>query len=526
MGVDTILRSGNVLTMSSESPSPCQAVAIQGERILAVGSDDTIEGLAGENTRLIDLKGRTLLPGFIDSHVHFMQTGLGDLGPKVYGLTSTEAVLAVVADAAGRLPRGLPLLVHGCCLHELDRALSSQDLDRLAPANPVLLVDQGAHACVFNSQAWQMLGLTSDVQGIETGSDGRPTGLLQGVANTRARYAYYSRAVDDDTRAAALDRAAYMALEVGITTVHALDGGSRDGRGWLPQRDAEVLLERQTRLPVHTVMYFQSTNVQLAREWGLSRIGGCLWVDGSYFEHTAGLCEPYADQPCTCGCLYFSQAELDAFVREAHCAGLQVSMHAIGDAAIEQLLLAYERALELQPRPDHRHRIEHFSLPSISHIERSARLGVIASMQPNFAQHPQVDATGRRTGEGLEGLLGTERFNRRHPYRQLLAAGVLVCAGSDSDPQPMGPLIGVQQLASHPEEARHLSPYEALRLYTVNAARAAFQEEDKGTIAVGKLADLVVLGADPLTADAATLSKIPVDLTLVGGRIAYQRLTG
>jgi predicted amidohydrolase YtcJ len=384
------------------------------------------------------------------------------------------------------------------------------------------VADLGAHACVVNSKAWEMLDLPADLPGIDAGSNGRFTGLLIGAANTRARYLYYSEVIDDATRIAALHRASQMALEVGITTVHALEGGS-PGRGWLPQRDVEVLLGEQSKLPIHTIAFFQSTRVDLARRWGLPRIGGCVWIDGSYFEHTAGLTEPYSDDPCTCGSLYFVQEELDAYVWEAHCAGLQVSMHAIGDAAIEQLLTSFERALAKAPRADHRHRVEHCSLPTERHIETMARLGVIASMQPNFAAHPAYDDTGRRTPGGLETILGTERFERRHPYRRLLDAGILVAAGSDADPSPMGPLIGVRQLASHPEAERRLSPHEAIQLYTVNAARAAFEEDVKGSISVGKLADLVVLADDPFTAPKGSIADIAVDLTLVAGRIAYER---
>jgi predicted amidohydrolase YtcJ len=152
-----------------------------------------------------------------------------------------------------------------------------------------------------------------------------------------------------------------------------------------------------------------------------------------------------------------------------------------------------------------------------------ARLGVIASMQPNFAAHPAYDDTGRRTPGGLETILGTERFERRHPYRRLLDAGILVAAGSDADPSPMGPLIGVQQLASHPEAERRLSPHEAIQLYTINAARAAFEEDVKGSVSAGKLADLVVLADDPFTTPKGSIAGIAVDLTLVAGRIAYER---
>jgi len=527
MGVDTVIHNANVLTMEEgDAHDRPRAIAIDGGRIRAIGSNEQIAPLMDENTRVLDLSGKTVLPGFIDSHVHFMQTGLGNLGPQVYGITSRNAVLEIAADAVGNLPAGQPLLLHGCCFHDLDTALTRADLDRLAPDNPVMVVDLGAHASVVNSPAWDMLRLPPDTPGIGIANDGTLSGLLHSIANTRARYAYYSGAVDDETRVAALHRASQMALESGITTVHALDGGSDDGRGWLPQRDVEVLMREQDSLPIRTVIYFQSTQVELAHRWGLPRIGGCIWVDGSYFERTAALAEPYANQPCTCGCLYFTQAEIDAYVWEAHRAGLQVSMHAIGDAAIEQLLLAFERALHKEPRADHRHRIEHFSLPTATHIERAARLGVIASMQPNFAAHPALDESGRRMGRGLEALLGAERFERRHPYRRLIDAGILVAGGSDSDPGPMGPLIGIQQLASHPEAARRLTPYEALQLYTVNGARAAFEETDKGTLAVGKFADLVALADDPLSVPAARLASIPVELTMVAGIVGFSRIPG
>jgi len=522
VGVETIIRNAHVITMDGDGEgSRVQAIAIDGGRVRAIGSNEAINPLAGADTRVLDLSGRTVLPGFIDSHVHFMQTGLGNLGPQVYGVTSRNAVLDIAADAAGKATPGQPLLLHGCCLHDLDVPLTLDDLDRIAPRNPLAVMDLGAHASVFNSAAWELLHLPSGTPGIGVSSEGTLSGLLHGSANTRARYVYYNEVIDDETRVAALHRASRMALELGITTVHALDGGSDDGRGWLPQRDVEVLMDVQSRLPVRTVVYFQSTRVDLARRWGLPRIGGCVWVDGSYFEHTAGLLEPYDDQPCNCGNLYFAQRELDTFVWEAHRAGLQVSMHAIGDAAIDQLLVAFERALQKDPRTDHRHRIEHFSLPTPGHIERAARLGVVASMQPNFAAHPPMDESGRRIRRGLEALLGAERFERRHPYRRLLDAGILVAGGSDSDPEPMGPLIGVQQLASHPETARRLTPYEALRLYTVNGARAAFEETDKGSIGVGKFADLVVLADDPLSADPTTLANIPVELTMVSGVARY-----
>jgi len=520
MGVDTLITGANLITLHDETAQPPpDALAVHGERICAIGSTAQLSALADRDTRILDLSGRTVLPGFIDTHVHFTQTGLGAIGPQLYGVSSQTVALEVIAEAAGRLAHGEPLLIHGCSLHDLDGELSRETLDAVAPDKPVMVGDVGAHACVINSQAWKQLDLPAQTPGICKRPDGALSGLLLGRANTRARYTFYSEVIDDRTRTEALRCASQLALQAGITTVHTLEGGSPDGRGWLPERDVEVLLAQRARLPIRTIVYFQSTDIEQARRWNLPRIGGCIWVDGSYLEHTAALLEPYADEPSSCGCLYFSQQELDEFVQQAHHDGLQISLHAIGDAAIEQVLTAYERALRREPRADHRHRIEHFSLPTAHHIERMGAAGITAAMQPNFARHPNADGTPSR----LEQLLGPERFARRHPYRYLLDAGILVAGGSDADPMPMGPLIGIELLSSHPEPARRLSVHEAISLYTVNAAKAAFEESEKGTLATGKLADLVVLAEDPTRVPASCISKISIELTLVGGRLEYQR---
>jgi predicted amidohydrolase YtcJ len=315
-----------------------------------------------------------------------------------------------------------------------------------------------------------------------------------------------------------------MAAAVGITTVHALEGGSlHDGRGWLPQRDVEVHLQEQAKLCVDTAIYFQSTDVKQAVSWGLPRIGGCVWVDGDYDEHTAALVEPYADcQDCR-GSLYFDDDALDEFVQSAHGAGLQISMHAIGDAAIGQLLSAYERALRRSPRADHRHRIEHFSLPTSAHIKKAAELGIALGMQPNFALLTGPVPTPGDPPQGLVAYLGYERWRRRHPYRQIVDAGILVAGGSDADPRPMGPLIGLAALIGHPEEERRLSAYEALKLYTSNGARIAFQEGEKGALTAGKRADIVVLADNPMTIPPQRIMDIPVEWTFVQGQPVYRR---
>lgn len=524
MQADLVLTGANVVTMTGfEAAGRALSIAVKAGRILAVGPDEEIAPLVGPTTIRLDLTGKTVLPGFIDSHVHFTQAGLGSLGPSVYDVVSADAVLACVRQAVDDPAQGPALLIHGCAIGDLDRPVTRRDLDAISAAKPILIGDVGAHACIANSAALDLIALPDGIAGVGRDADGAPDGVLKDKANTYARYQYYSRAIDDETRVLALHSAAQMAASVGITTVHALEGGS-PGRGWLPERDVEILLREQDRLPVRILVYFQSTEWQKAVDWNLPRIGGCIWVDGAYDEGTAALTEPYCHCPHSRGSLYFADDELDAFVLGAHRAGLQISLHAIGDAAIEQVLNAYERAQAVAPRPDPRHRIEHFSLPSAAQIERAARLGVAVGMQPNFATVP--DPLPKPTDEpaGLVKYLGFERYQRRHPYRKIVDAGVLVAGGSDADPKPMGPLVGIQCIANHPERDRRLTTYEALALYTVNGARIAFEEHEKGTIEIGKVADFVVLGSDPLTTPTHALSRIPVERTIVRGRVVHERV--
>ena len=516
---DLVLRGGTVMTMTDpHSRGESLAVGIRDGRVLAVSPEPQVSSMIGPSTQIIDVAGMTVLPGFIDSHVHFTQTGLGNLGHHAYGVSARKELLEIIADAARATTAGDGVLVHGVHLAGLDQRLTRSELDAIDSTRAIMVVEVGAHGCVLNGKAIERVDLPASTPGL--GSDG----IFIAEANTRARYRFYSSVVSDELRAKALHRAARMAAEVGVTTVHALEGGSlSDGRGWLPQRDVEIHLQEQQRLSIDTVIYFQSTDVQQAVHWGLPRIGGCVWVDGDYDEHTAALVEPYADRQDCCGSLYFSDAELNGFVEKAHTAGLQISMHAIGDAAIEQLLNAYERALRRSPRPDHRHRIEHFSLPTRAHIHKAAALGVALGMQPNFALVKGPLPKREDPPTGLVAYLGYDRWRRRHPYREILDAGLLVAGGSDADPRPMGPLIGLQALIAHPEAERRLSAYEALQLYTLNGARIAFQEAHKGTLTAGKRADIVVLADNPMTIEPNRIAEIPVEWTFVRGTPVYQR---
>ena len=205
MAAQLLITNANVLTMAERHGSrPLQSIAIDRGRIQAVGRFEELAPMAQAQTRVIDLCGRSVLPGFIDSHVHFTQTGLGSLGPNLYGVQKHSAVMETVAAAIDAAGADTPLLIHGCSLSELDRQVTRQDLDRMAPAMPLMIGDIGAHSCVINTAAARLLGVASTVN-IDQ--------MLIGSANTYARYQFYSQCIDDDTRLKALHRAANLALK-------------------------------------------------------------------------------------------------------------------------------------------------------------------------------------------------------------------------------------------------------------------------------------------------------------------------
>ncbi len=500
------LVNGQVITMEASIPL-AEAVLVRDGKISLVGTSREVASERSARAELIDLKGRTLLPGFIDTHVHLISTGLSMMGPRLGSLHTLPQVLSALAEEAQKQPTivkasGLDpyLLAEG---HQLTR----WELDRITPDKQAYVVRRDGHAVVVNTRTLEGLALPPDTHGIDRdASTGEPTGILK--ADARRIAGERLTHITADLRVEAIRRATENAVQVGLTTVHALDGGWPRG-----DEDIRALLSLAPSLPARIVVYYQTKDVGKALELGLPRIGGCLLVDGSVASHTAALTTPYSDLPETEGVLYFSDQELRNFIQQAHAAGLQVSMHAIGDRAIQQLLDAYESVLEETPRADHRHRIEHFLLAHPDQVERAARLGLHVSMQPAFLHF------GEERKNVYAERLGPDRSGAVNPLRQAMDSGITVSGGSDSFITPMNPLLGIHAATNdHPPESR-LTPRKALEMFTVNGARIAFEEGRKGSIVVGKDADLVVLGENPLSCPQGSIKDIPVEMTLVRGAV-------
>lgn len=484
------------------------SVAIEGDTIRALGSPAQIAPLKDRAGEVLDLTGKTLVPGFNDAHSHLVETGVFQAETGLREVESIADIQDLVRRWAGEQPAGTLLRGWGLqenLLREL-RLPTKDELDTVAPDHYVQLIRDDGHASVVNSKLLDCLGFTAETPGADA-EGGEPTGVLraraQGTASKKVAVLE-----DPAMREQALDVAAREALRVGLTTVQVLEGSDETTGD-----EYAELVDRMAALPIHTVPWWQTTDLAKIESAGLPRVGGCITLDGAPGSYTGALFEPYSDRPDTNGLLYFDDDELNEFVLDAHRRGCQIALHATCQRAIEQGLQAYESALDAHPKDDHRLRLEHvYGLTTPDQFERMGRRGIVCSTQPAFL-HYRMAMYHARFGERWRGI---------HPHRLALEHGATIAGGSDSPVTPLGPLLGIHCAVNHPAEEQRVDAAEALRWFTCNAAYAAFEEGAKGTITPGKLADLAVLGRNILTEDAAAIKDIPVLMTIVAGQVKYR----
>jgi predicted amidohydrolase YtcJ len=443
--------------------------------------------------RVVDLPGATILPGFVDSHVHLTSTGLATTEGAIGEARSREDLLGVIAERAAADPERIVALQGFDETTWPDPTMPTiEDLDAVCEV-PLVVRRTDGHVALVNAAALTLADAL-DAPGVERGRDGRPTGRVTGEANRLVgRWVTSTRSVHRIEELQLLG--AGEAAKHGVTAVHEMALPMDDGL-----EDVETLLRHRADLPVHAEVVLGVMDVPKAVELGLGAIGGDLAVDGSIGARTAALSTPYADRE-EAGDLSYDDEVLEGFFRDGHDAGLQVGMHAIGDRAIEQVLRAWERvAQRLDSRERRhfrarRHRIEHFEMPSDAQIERAAMLGVAVSVQPTF------DLTWGHPGDLYERSVGSARAAAMNPLRRMLDRGVVVGVGSDSPVVPMDPWLTVYAMERHHDPAQRLDRAAAIRVHTAGSARLAHQEEKKGALEPGMHADVCVYDADPLTVE-------------------------
>ncbi|MEO0080592.1 MAG: amidohydrolase family protein [candidate division WOR-3 bacterium] len=423
-----------------------------------------------------------IVPGFIDSHCHPLETGLALLFPDLKGCRTIAEVLARLADGMSRvMDTGL---LFGFNLEpELlaeRRYPTRQELDRVAGKIPSLVYRVDGHSGVVNSAGLSLVSGGSDLSKEELES-----GLLRGRAYEQAS-ASFKRRLGPDVVLEALILAGRLAAARGITTIGAMVGSPEyEDREWA------VLLDGLARMAVTAIPFMQTWEPERAKSFGQPRVGGCLLIDGSFGSRTAALTADYADEKGNLGVLYQSDERLTGFISEANRLGLQTAFHAIGDRAIEQLIRCHKKAKTELGNPL-RHRIEHAELLSSELIQEIAALGLVLAVQPEF----------EAIWGGPEGMYWSrldKRWRMTNPYRSLTSAQVILAGSSDSPITEFEPLGAIRAAVNHPNEHERVAPSQALALFTTNAAYSLFLEKRTGRVAPGMDADLTILSGDPRT---------------------------
>ena len=533
-----ILLNGRIWTENPHLPES-EAIAIDGPRILAVGRSADMRKLAGPNCTIIDLQGRRVVPGFNDSHVHFLGGGNSLISVQLGDANSAEEFRRRIGDYARSLDKGA-WIREGNWDHQrwTPAALPTHQLiDPVTPDNPVFVWRLDGHMALANAYAMRLAGLdrtTKDVPGgeIVRDSEGTPTGVLKDAATAlveRVMPGLSEKELDAGMTAAMREAARH-----GVTSVQNMADSSTD-------RDTALKLREFQKFARAGALTVRIYNASPLRDWKtlgdagvqasfgstLLRIGNLKsFADGALGSATAWMDAPFTDQPGNSGLAsadLMDSSRMYANIQGADQAGLQISIHAIGDRAIHTILDLFERAERQNGAGDHRFRIEHVQHLRPEDAARFAPLGVIASMQPYHA----ID-----DGRWAEKTLGPQRIRSSYAWRSLLDHGAVLAFGSDWPVAPLDPLKGIYAAATRrtldgrnpqgwiPEQ--RITVAEAVHAYTVGSAFAEHQEAVKGSLEPGKLADLVVLSEDIFRIPPPRIDEVRVHMTIFDGAVIYR----
>ena len=541
-----VLRGGHVVTVDSAKPE-AEAIAMRGSTILAVGSNAEINRLIGDSTEVIDLNGRLAIPGFIESHGHYLGLGRAKMILDLTTAKRWEDIVEMVSVATRDTKidswisgRGWhqekwetppPGAVEGNPVHEA--------LSKVSPNNPVILTHASGHAAFVNKRAMEIANITRRTPNppggeIVKGPDGEPTGLLRETAQ-RLVGAAQARA---DSGRSAEDREKELRTQVKLAAEEALANGVtsfHDAGSSFATIDFFKKLEAEGALPVRLyVMVRRESNADMDKklpQYFMPLEGDDYLtvrsikrqIDGALGSHGAWLLEPYIDLPESHGLTLEEPKDIEGTAEVAIKHGFQVNTHAIGDRANREVLDIYERVFKKNPdKKDLRWRIEHSQHIDPADVPRFGQLGVIAAMQ---GKHATSD------GPWVPKRLGEERaLKTSYVFRDLIKTGAIISNGTDVPVEHINPIdsfYGSMSLMMNNgkvfNEAQKMTREEALRSYTINGAYAAFEEKNKGSLTPGKLADVTVLSKDIMRVPEAEIPTAVVDFTIVGGKVKYRR---
>lgn len=525
---DMIVINARVWT-GDEQQLWAEAMAISGDTIVAVGSTAEIKAMAGTTTSTIDAKGQLVTPGFTDSHVHFVDAGFNLTSVQLRDANTKEEFISRIAAFAKTLPKGAWML-GGDWDHTLWGSILPEAswIDAVTPDNPVWLQRLDGHMGLANTAAMKAAGVTAQTKDIEGGTivrdaGGNPTGIFK----DNAMNLLYKATIDPprELKDKALQAAMAYVAERGVTSVHNM--GTWDELATFRRAHASGQLKTRiyAAVPLDTWQRLKDTVAVTGRGDHWLQIGGLKgYSDGSLGSHTAAMLEPYTDLPSDKGLNVTPLKDLYAYTSGADKAGLQVMIHAIGDRGNREILDIYEKVIAENGSRDRRFRIEHAQHIHPDDIPRFGKSGVIPSMQPYHC----ID-----DGRWAEPLIGAERCKTTYAFRDLIDSKAILTFGSDWYVAPPTPLEGIYAAVTRRTlddknpggwfPAQKITVEEALRAYTCNPAYASFEENKKGVLKPGMLADFVILNQDITKIAPETIRDVKVVMTVVGGEVVYEK---
>lgn len=533
MVADYVFYNGEVITVDANN-SIVDSVAIKGNRILAVGEFESLQQFIGEETKQIDLDGHSLLPGFNDAHLHLVYYGVNQLAIscKSPEQTSVETLLNALKEKAKVTPPGRWIRAWGFNETTVteQRYPTLEELNAISTEHPILISRTCGHISILNQTALNLANIdehTPDPQGgvIEKDSNGKLTGrLIEAASMQIAEIATYS----EDELKEGIKIANEHFLKSGITSVgEAGTFGSESFRtlqlaiqqGLLQIRVYALLGSLTDSKDFSEKIIASGVVTGTGNEW--FRLGPVkLFTDGSSTGPTIATREGYTSDPENHGILYYTEEEIYNVLGIAHKLGYQITVHAQGDKAIEMYLNVVERALKEHPRDNHRHRIEHAGISTPDIQDRIKELGMVPIPNPPF--HYEF-------GESYIRNYG-ERVNYMYPARDFIDKGIIAAAGSDSPVTDYPPLLGIHTAVNRKSKngvdigvEQAVEVLEAIKMYTWNGAYASFEEDIKGSIEPGKLADIIILSGSILKEDKTRIKDLQIDATLVDGKIVFER---
>ena len=537
---DLILTNGTVLT-ADQNNNQAEAVAVWNGRIGAVGAKSDIEVLGDNRTQIVDLKGRCVLPGLTDPHVHFADGGASmmhrlDCRDFYSNVRSIPQIIEKISEQAQSQPPGTWVIAHGSPMQDFrmpeGRFPTRHELDVASPNNPVT-INFGAHITIANSKALELAGVNKSTDAPPGGAiELDDSGELSGKLVERAQYLV--RAVVSEYSYEQMKKGILFAsercLSRGITNIHDIVTNHESIRAYQE-------LEQASELPIRVSLLIRVIEAAIQKESLLNlgiktgfgndwlRIGGVkMSIDGGITGHVAKFYEPYVDDPCHEGLIRIEQGELDETVSAYHKAGHRICIHAIGDVAMDMALRSLDSVLKEDPRVDHRHRVEHLG----NWLVNDERLDLIK--RNHILPVPNIPFM-HYIWESLLACIGDERLEESFNIKTMLEAGLPITSGSDGP--AYWPLDSLRDLGTAVSRKtwtgktvgadQAITVEEAIRMFTINAAYNAFEEKIKGSIEPGKVADFAVLEQSPYEVEPARIKDIPVDKTIVDGKIAFFR---